>query len=193
MSVDGARERVDDVRAGSLQRVVLTLIATALPPGACALAAVANPAHRSPALVLVVIGFIAFVSAIEPDGQLPLITIVIVTWYWIDAVPDHASAWSMMLAALIYLFHTLTALMAMTPTSATIDRATLWRYTARSGMIGLVVVATWAIVEVFSGRHAPGNAVLTGAVVVLLIGAAFTARAVSLGSRSPVDAERIDA
>jgi hypothetical protein len=141
--------------------------------------------HRNLTVALLAIGFLALVSAMQPDGYLPLVTIVAVVGYWIVVVPDHTSPWSMVVAALLYLFHTVTAMMAMTPTSATISRATLWRYAARSGLIALTVVATWAIVELFSGRHAPGNAVLTGLAVVVIIAAAVAVRALSLGHPLP--------
>ena len=185
MSGLSAQERVDEVRAVSLQRLVLALLAVAVPPAACALAAGVSPEHRTSTALLLVIGFLALLSAIQPDGHLPLVTIVAVAGYWIAVVSDRASPWSIAVAALLYLFHTVTALMAMTPNSATIDRATLWRYAARSGVIALVLAVTWGIVELFAGRHAPGNAVLTGAVVVVLIAAAFTVRAASLGSSEP--------
>ena len=179
------QEWVDEVGTASLQRHVLTLLATAAPTGACAVAAAVSPVHRNPTVALLAIGFLALVSAIQPDGHLPLVTIVAVTGYWIALLPDRASPWSVVVAALLYLFHTATALMAMTPGGATIDRATLWRYTARSGVIALTLAVTWGIVELFAGRHAPGNAVLTGAVVLLLIAAAFAVRVVSLGSPEP--------
>jgi hypothetical protein len=193
MSATGARQWVADRRAGSLQRLVLTLLATVVPPGACALAAAVGPVHRDPTVVLLGIGVLALVSAIQPDGHLPLVTIVAVAWYWIAVVPDHASPWSMACAALLLVFHTLTALMAMAPRSATIDAATLWRSTARSGVLALTLVATWVIVELFTGRDAPGNAVLTGAAVVLIIAAALAIRALSLGSPGPPEPDRFDA
>jgi hypothetical protein len=180
-----AQEWIDDVGAGRLQRQVLRLVATGVPPGACALAAAVGQVHRNLTVALLAIGFLALVSAMQPDGYLPLVTIVAVVGYWIVVVPDHTSPWSMVVAALLYLFHTVTAMMAMTPTSATISRATLWRYAARSGLIALTVVATWAIVELFSGRHAPGNAVLTGLAVVVIIAAAVAVRALSLGHPLP--------
>ena len=193
MRASSAQQSVDEVRPGSLQRLVLALLATIVPLGTCALAAAISPVHRNPTVVLLVIGLLALLSAIQPDGHLPLVTIVIAVWYWIAVVPDHASPWSMAFATLLLLFHTLTALMAMTPRSATINRVTLWRYTARSGVIALTLVATWAIVELFSGRHARGNSVLTGSAVVVIIAAAVAVRALSLGSPPPPDPERIDA
>jgi hypothetical protein len=184
------REWIDELGAGSLQRHALRLVAIAAPPGACALAAAVGSVHRNLTVALLALGFLALLSAMQPDGYLPLLTVVATAGYWIVVVPDDTSPWSMALAALLYLFHTVTALMAMAPASATLGRETLWRYTARSGLIALLVVVTWAIVELFAGRHAPGNAVLTGAVVVLLIAAAFVVRASSLGSpETPEDAK----
>jgi hypothetical protein len=172
---------------------VLRLVATGVPPGACALAAAVGQAHRNLTVALLAIGFLALVSAMQPDGYLPLVTIVAVVGYWIVVVPDRASAWSIAPAALLYLFHTVTALMAMTPTSATLSRATLWRYTGRSGLIALMLVATWAVVELFTRRHAPGNAVLTGLAVVVIIAAAVAVRELALGTPPPPDPERIGA
>jgi Na+/melibiose symporter-like transporter len=185
MSASGAPDWVDEVRTGSVQRLVLGLLATIAPPGACALAVAVSPVPRSPTVALLAIGLLALMSAMQPDGHLPLVTIVVAAGYWIAVVPDHASPWSMALAMLLYVFHTLTALMATTPRSAAIDRATLWRYAARSGAIALVLVGTWAVVELFSGRHAPGNPVLTGAAVVVIIAAAVAVRALSLGHPLP--------
>jgi hypothetical protein len=93
----------------------------------------------------------------------------------------------MAFAALVYVFHTLTALMAMTPRSATIDRATLRRYAVRTGVIAPTLVATWGIVELFDGRHARGNAALTGIAIVGIIAAALAVRAASLRSARASD------
>src|SRR4029079_17010638 len=109
----------------------------------CALAAAFGSVHRNLTVALLALGFLALLSAMQPDGYLPLLTVVATAGYWVAAVPDHASPWIIAVAALLYLFHTVTALMPMTPTSATISRATLWRYALRSALIALVLVATW--------------------------------------------------
>ena len=65
------------------------------------------------------------------------------------------------LAILLFVFHSVIALMAVTPINAHIRGSLLRRWLRRSGYVVAATVGVWAIVFVMDQRRATGSAVLT--------------------------------
>ncbi len=129
--------------------------------------------------VVVLVGVLAVVAAVLPDDHLALVVMAVVVMHWLSLDPDVASPWSMAIAGCLYLFHTVIALMAVTPHSAVVDPAILRRWLARSVVVVASTGAVWALVAAFERRDAPGDVALT---VVSL--AVLTAAIVALRLRS---------
>ena len=103
---------------------------------------------------------LALAAASIPDSHTALAVEGLVVWQWLASTDDPTSAWVIPLALCLFVFHTVIALMAVTPISAVVDRSILVRWGAER----VVVVATigvWVLAFVMDERRAPGNAALT--------------------------------
>jgi hypothetical protein len=67
------------------------------------------------------------------------------------------------MALSLLVFHTLVALMAVTPICAVVDRVVVARWLWRCGAVATATVAMWLVVVLVDGRNADGNAALTAA------------------------------
>jgi hypothetical protein len=101
---------------------------------------------------------------------------------WLAIADDTTSAWSMLLALCLFVFHSAVALMALTPISATIDRSIVLQWARRSGLIVIVTIAMWSLVLVMNERRAAGSAALTAIGFITLTGVMLVTRAHSAPS-----------
>jgi hypothetical protein len=121
-------------------------------------------------VVLVLIVGLAIGSAIRPDSHTATAAEAVVVLQWLVSTRDETTAWAILTALCLLVFHMVIALMALTPITATIDRSILLRWSRRGGWIAVATIGTWALVLAMAERRAPGSAALTVVGFVTLSG-----------------------
>ena len=168
------------IEAGG-QQWLLRLVAVAAPIGAVLAASVAGGSWWAAGTFLVAV--LAVASAVRPDTHLAVGVVVVVVWRWLASVDDVATPWLPVAAVCLLVFHTTIALTATIPLGAVVPGSVLRRWSARTTVAAGATVAVWAMVALLDGRDAPGNALLTGAALVLVALSAVAIRARSLPAR----------
>lgn len=158
--------RVSDLQLVSAQRWVFGLLSVAAAMVASIAASVSDGGGGGPLLLLV--AAFAIVTLVRPDSHVGLLVVAIVIAQCV-ANDDTTTPWMIVVAVGLLLFHTITAVSAITPLDATIDEATLRRWTSRLAVAGVATVAMWVLVEVLARRDAAGSVVLTFVGFVILI------------------------
>lgn len=176
MSQGRLQQGLDRLRATSGQRRVLVVTAIV----SAVVASFVAGAGPTPPLVWIVVVVSAVAAAMAPDTHTGLFVVAIVVWQWLAAVDDVASVRSLGVAIALFVFHSLLALMAVTPGTAAIHRDVLIRWLRRGGWVNAGTVAVWALVAVFEGRNAPGSATLTATGMVVTAAAILVLRHRSL-------------
>ena len=143
----------------SLQRWVLTALALTAAVGATTFTSLAAD-HRS-GVVLVLVIALALASVVNPDTHVATGTVVLVLWQWFVTTDDTTTPWTVPVAACLFVFHTLVALMAVTPIGATIRVSVLVDWTFRSSYVLLATVGMWALVAVMTAWRPDGSGTLT--------------------------------
>ncbi len=170
---------VDEFMEVSRQRWLLGIGAVATATTAFAAASVASGGWWLPGLVAVIA--LAVVSAVRPDDHTGLVVVGVVIWQWLARIDDVGTPWLPVAACCLLVFHALTALTAVVPTSGTIPGATIRRWTERTAVVAVATVAMWIVVVVLDRRDLPGNGALTGLAVLIVAAAATAIRARSVG------------
>lgn len=171
---------VDGALATSRQRWLLmlaTVIAAAIG------AAAAEVAGTSPrAWVVVVVAAVAVGAATVPDSHIGLAVIAVVGVRWLVVVDDVTTPWSVVVAVSLLVFHTLLALLAVTPPSATIERRLLLRWMRRTAWVTVATVAVWAAAAGVHRQQLAGSVALT---VVAFVAVTAAAAAILVRSFDP--------
>jgi len=157
-------------------------IATAVLAATAASTIAAIEAGHQTGIVVVLVTMLAIGAASGPESHTALAVEGLLVWQWLASTDDPTSAWVLPLTLCLFAFHTVIALMAVTPTSAVVDRAILARWAGRSGYVVVATVGMWVLTFVMHERRAPGSAALTFvgfAVLIVLILAARRYRAPS--------------
>lgn len=173
-----AQELLDEVRATQGQRWMLALASVIAPALGCV--AIGAASGQPSAAVTSLVALLAFGSSLRLDSHVGALVMVAVVWYWLARVDDPATAWSIAVAMSLLVFHTTTALMAVTSRSGVLGREILGPWLWRTVVVAVGTIATWALVVVLDRRHAAGNALLTLGAVVALGGATLVGRARSM-------------
>lgn len=177
--VDTWQLRLDTVRATAPHRWALSVLAV-LTAGLAAHAAAASAygwREGSP-IVLAVVAALAVGAAVRPESGLGVAVIAAVIWRWL-AVPtsDVTSAHVVIVAFSLLLFHVSVALMAATPSDATIPRSVLGRWVARTAVVAVVTGAVWVLAAAMSSRSGSTETALTVTAFAALASATFALRA----------------
>lgn len=166
MSVSGPQRIINSLWLVSWQRWLL--IASCILASVAASVGTAMAAGQQTGVVLVLVIVLAAGTAASPDSHTALVVEIVVVWHWLASSNDPTSPWVILVAAALFVFHSIVALMAATPITAVVDVNTLRRWAIRSVAVTLATVAVWTLVELMSRRDAPGNAALTFAALVVL-------------------------
>jgi hypothetical protein len=161
MNVGELQLLIERLATVSLQRwafVVSSLVAVV---GASTCTASAS-GQQSGVVLALIVGF-GVLAVIRPDSHTALAVETIVVWQWLATVDDLTTPWAIPMALSLLVFHTLIALMAVTPISAVVDRVVVARWLWRCGAVATATVAMWLVVVLVDGRNADGNAALTAA------------------------------
>jgi hypothetical protein len=141
--------------------------------GAALLATLAAGASGGGGSLPVSVVAVAFATgaAIRPSTHTALGVVVVVTWQWLATTRDALSPLAVAVAVALLVFHASIALSAVTPTAATLDRATVVRWAQRTVAVALATVATWATTLLLAQREAAGSvlATFTGLVTVIVL------------------------
>ena len=184
MNVDGLQDLLDRVRVTSWQRWLFIAVAVVSVVGASTLTA-AVAGHLTGIVLALVVG-LAAVACARADTHTGLVAGAIVVWQWLATVDDVSSPWTVAVAACLLVFHTLLALMAVTPITAVVSPPILRTWGRRLLIVLTATLAVWMCVLVLDQRQSPGNVLLTFAGFVTLTVLVFLARTASEPS-DPLD------
>ena len=121
----------------------------------------AQVAGSQPGVAIALMVALAIVAVIRPDAHGALVVEVVVVWHWLAAIDDVTTPWVIPFAVLLFVFHSVIALMAVTPLTSHVHGELLLRWMRRSGAVVAATIGAWAIVVVMDQRRAPGSAALT--------------------------------
>ena len=170
MIADALQRRLDRMRAVSRQRWILVTVAFVTAVAASETANLAAP-DGSILLVVLVAGF-ALTAVVEPDAHHATWAVALVVVQWALEVDDVTTAAAVVAAVLLFVFHSLVALMALAPANVTLQPAVIRRWAERSAAVVGGTLAMWGLVVAFDRWRVPGGAALTlGGFAVLAIGA----------------------
>ncbi|HYN32652.1 MAG TPA: hypothetical protein VES40_08510 [Ilumatobacteraceae bacterium] len=178
MNVGQLQLWIDRLWIVSLQRWLFIAVSLGCVAGASVITTLA--AGTQTGVVVAVMVALAVGAVIRPDSHAALAVEAAVVWQWLATTDDATTPWVIPLAAVLFIFHSLIALMAVTPINAHVrGRLLLW-WLQRSGYVMVATVGVWAIVLVLDQRRAPGSVALTVAgfvtlTVIILVTRAFSA------------------
>jgi hypothetical protein len=169
---------IDRLYATSGQHWVLRVLSVAAAVGAVCATGVASGRWWGVGVLLVVV--LSGASALRPDLHTGAVIVVVIWWTWLGTVEDVLTPWLLVVSIAVLVFHASTALMATVPPSATVPRASLLRWAARTASVGAATVAVWTLAVAFDSRAWRGNAVLTGVALAAIAAGAIAVRRRSL-------------
>jgi hypothetical protein len=177
MNIEGLQDLLDRVRITSWQRWMFIVIAIASLVGASMITShVAG--QVTGVLLALVLGLSALASA-RADTHTGFVAGAVVVWQWLATVDDVSSPWAVAIAVCLLVFHTLLALMAVTPITAVVAPPVAQRWVRRTLVVAAATLAVWTCVLVFDQRQTPGSVLLTVSGFVTLTVLVFLARATS--------------
>ncbi len=176
-SLAGGRRTLADLnRLSWAQRRLATIIVVApMLTWSCSL-----PAGAALALwTLIVVVVLAVATAVKPDSQAGVLTVLFLGWYWFTHVSAHprdpVSLWALGAGLSLLAFHSATAARATAPGPADLDQAFWRRWLRRVAVIAAGTGAVWGLTAAMASPHV-GHAGLTLAAFVVLIGGTAWAR-----------------
>jgi len=129
--------------------------------------------------MLVAVVALGVLTAISPDSQAGLATLLLLGWYWLTGVSgypgDPASPWVLGAGLSLLAFHAATAARATAPGRADLDAAFWRRWLNRTAVIAAGTCGVWGLTVAMASPH-PGRAGLTVAAFAFLTGALAYAR-----------------
>jgi hypothetical protein len=155
MNTGELQQVVDRLAMVSSQRSVFGALAVV-----AAVAASAASAGSSGFVLVLVLG-LAAAAASHPDSHAALLVEAVVVWQWVAGTHDATDPAVVAVASALFVFHTVIALMAVTPSSAVVGRVLVWRWLRRSGYVLVATGSMWLVVVVMVDRQAPGSVLLT--------------------------------
>lgn len=177
MNVEGLQDLIDGVRITSWQRWLFIALAIASAVGASTMTA--HVAGQVTGVLLALVFALAAVACARADTHTGLVTGAIVVWQWLATVDDVSSPWAVGVAVCLLVFHTLLALMAVTPITAVVAPPVVRCWVRRLLVVAGAALAVWVCVLVLDGRQTPGNVLLTLSGFITLTVLVFLARASS--------------
>jgi len=115
---------------------------------------------QSPILLAIIVG-LAGASVTQPDSHVALTVPLVAVWHWTASTSAPLNAWALVVALGLLGFHTLVALMATTPSRATIDSRSVGRWLRRGALIASATGAVWLLVVGVDRLDLAGSATVT--------------------------------
>ena len=104
---------------------------------------------------------LAAVAAIQGGSHTAAVVLALVILQWMYVVDDVTTPRSLVVALCLLAFHSLLALMAVTPHSTTVHPGVLRRWAQRVLTVAVATTIVWVFVRVFEQRDAAANSQLT--------------------------------
>ncbi len=159
MTVSQLQLWIDRLWTVSGQRWLFIAVSLGCVAGASTITTLVAGSQPNVAIALMV--GLAVIAVIMPDSHAAFVVEIAVVWQWLAATDDATTPWVIPFAVLLFVFHCVVALMAVTPITAHVHGALLRRWFRRSGYVVAATIGVWAIVFVMDQRRAPGSAALT--------------------------------
>ncbi len=177
MNVDQLQRWLDQLAMVSAQR--WAFVALAVVSAAVAHATAAMVGGDQVGFVLVLVVGLAVAAVVRPDSHTALFVETLVVWQWLVGTDDVTNPGIVVVAAGLFVFHTVIALMAVTPSSAVVARMLVVRWLRRCGYVLIATGTMWLVVAVMVDRRSPGNAWLSSLALLTLAAFAVAIRALS--------------
>lgn len=164
--------RLSDVRLVSPQRWALAAVSMLAAVGA-SVAASARDGGVSGSILLLVAALVV-VSLVRPATHVPLLVTGVVIAQCVATSADPTTPLTVVVAVGLVTFHTIVALMSITPHNAVVEPAVIRRWSLRLLTVVSATVAMWLLTTTLSRRDTAGSVVLTFAgfaVLTVLIAA----------------------
>lgn len=149
----------------SAQQVLLRVPLAGAP--LVALAGLALAGAGPPVWYLLLVVVLGVFSAAVPDGHTGLALVLVVGGGWAAAVPDGLSAWGLLVAFALLVFHLAAVLATYGPPALVLDRALLARWGRRALGSVAVTVLVWVVARVLAGVQPVGGPLLAAAALLL--------------------------
>lgn len=162
----------------SAQRWMFIAVSLCCVAGASTITALAAGSQTGAVVALMVA--LAVVAVVRPDSHVAFGVVVTMVWQWLATTDDATTPWAIPFAVALLLFHSVIALMAVTPINARVPASLLIRWLRRGCYVAAAIVGVWAIVVVLDQRRAPGNVALTALGFVTLAALILVTRALSV-------------
>ena len=167
MIVEDLQRLIDRLWQVSWQRWILIAVSVVAATAATTFTALAA-GNQTGVIIVIVVG-LALGAAAFPDSHAALAVELIVVWHWVASADDPTTAWVVPMSWSLLVFHTVIALMALTPITATVDRTVLVRWAGRTAAVAVAVAVMWILVVVMDERRAAGSTALTAVGLVTFI------------------------
>jgi hypothetical protein len=175
--LSGARQALDSLGHLSAAQRGLTVVIAVAPALLWGCSLRAGAATWLWTLIVVIV--LSLVTAIEPDSNAGLFTVIFLCWYWLTHVPtrpgDAMSPWALGAGLCLLAFHAATAARASAPGLADLDPAFWRRWLSRVAVIATALGGGWGLTAVMASQH-PGRDSLTLAAFAILVGSTAYAR-----------------
>lgn len=110
----------------------------------------------------------------RPDGSAALAALVVLALGWLRHVRDETTAWAMVAALGVLVFHLATAFAAAAGPGREVDPRTVRRWVTDGSALLVVAGATWLVVRATAGRLESPGALVGGTLLLLALTAALT-------------------
>lgn len=157
---------LDSLSRLSVEQWSLRVVVLLAPLGALVAEARAG-AHLHTWFIVLVVTLCA-VSALLPDSHTGLLVVLTVGLHWALVLRDVTSAWVLVAALALLVFHVAGVLASYGPTSVVLGPALLSLWLARSGVAAAVTALVWLATRVGSGLNlSPSGLVLAAALLIV--------------------------
>lgn len=137
-----------------------TLRLTILLAPALVLAAGAIDAGRVSPPVAIGLMLLAATCALMPDGNVGVLTVLLLAWHW-GATVDRPTSGATLLAAVgVLLFHAAMAAATVAPPAARWSRAMRQRWARRTAVVAATTAAAWGVARLLGSARLEGSAVV---------------------------------
>lgn len=179
---------LDQALATTRQRWALGVVAVLSIVAASIITGAGSGGGNELAIIIVAPTVLSVIAASGSGTHAGSLVIAIIGLEWITLVDDVATPRAIGVAACLYVFHAVTALIAATRHTTVIDPVVLIRWARRSVPVMVATVAVWWVVAVADGRNADGSEALTILGLVLVSAVLLALRRwILAGAPSPSD------
>ena len=177
MSSTRAGRALDDLSQLSRANRGLTGVIAVAPVLVWTISLPAGAGYSPWTLVAVVV--LSTFTAIKPDSNAALFTVLFLSWYWLTHVSpspgDPVSPWTLPAGLCLLIFHSAAAARATAPGPADLDQAFWRQWLMRVATVAAGTGGVWGLTTVMAAQH-PGRDSLTLAAFAVLVGATAYAR-----------------